>query len=181
MLIGVVDDSDFGNQNVSMNNPQTRVGARGIVCFDEKIAIFNKANKNEFKLPGGGVEDNEDLELAFKREVLEETGCEIDIVCKLGEFEERKTIENFKQTSHVFVANVTKQTEQLNLTEKEKIEGATLLWVALDKAIELVGGCLKNLKPSQFDSVYRTRFMVLRDLKILLYYKDYLNNKKGEA
>lgn len=180
MLIGVVDDSDFGIENVSMNNPQTRVGARGIVCFNGKIAVFNKVNKNEFKIPGGGVENDEELESAFKREVLEETGCEVDIVCKLGEFEERKTIENFKQTSHVFVANVTKQTEQLNLTEKEKIEGANLLWVDLDEAIKLVSGCLEVLKPSKFDSVYRTKFMVLRDLKILLYYKDYLN-KKSEA
>lgn len=180
MLIGVVDDSDFGIENVSMNNPQTRVGARGIVCFNGKIAVFNKVNKNEFKIPGGGVENDEELESAFKREVLEETGCEVDIVCKLGEFEERKTIENFKQTSHVFVANVTKQTEQLNLTEKEKIEGANLLWVDLDEAIKLVSGCLEELKPSKFDSVYRTKFMVLRDLKILLYYKDYLN-KKSEA
>ena len=48
----------------------------------EKIAIFYKSNKNEYKLPGGGMENDENPEEAFKREVLEETGCVVEIVNK---------------------------------------------------------------------------------------------------
>lgn len=66
-----------------MNNSRLRLGARGIaIREDGKIAIFNKSNKNEYKLPGGGLEGEgeEEPEEAFKREVLEEIGCEIKII-----------------------------------------------------------------------------------------------------
>jgi ADP-ribose pyrophosphatase YjhB (NUDIX family) len=66
-----------------MNNSRLRLGARGIdIREDGKIAIFNKSNKNEYKLPGGGLEGEgeEEPEEAFKREVLEEIGCEIEII-----------------------------------------------------------------------------------------------------
>lgn len=66
-----------------MNNSRLRLGARGIaIREDGKIAIFNKSNKNEYKLPGGGLEGEgeEEPEEAFKREVLEEIGCETEII-----------------------------------------------------------------------------------------------------
>lgn len=66
-----------------MNNSRLRLGVRGIaIREDGKIAIFNKSNKNEYKLPGGGLEGEgeEEPEEAFKREVLEEIGCEIEII-----------------------------------------------------------------------------------------------------
>ena len=66
-----------------MNNSRLRLGARGIaIREDGKIEIFNKSNKNEYKLPGGGLEGEgeEEPEEAFKREVLEEIGCEIEII-----------------------------------------------------------------------------------------------------
>ena len=66
-----------------MNNSRLRWGARGrAIREDGKIAIFNKSNKNEYKLPGGGLEGEgeEEPEEAFKREVLEEIGCEIEII-----------------------------------------------------------------------------------------------------
>lgn len=66
-----------------MNNSRLRLGARGIaIREDGKIAIFNKSNKNEYKLPGGGLEGEgeEEPEEAFKREVLEEIWCEIEII-----------------------------------------------------------------------------------------------------
>lgn len=53
-----------------MENPKLRLGARGIVIREYgKIAIFNKSNKNEYKLPDGGLEGEEKPEEAFKREV----------------------------------------------------------------------------------------------------------------
>lgn len=66
-----------------MLNPVIRNGARGIVIRqDGKIAIFYKSNKKQYKLPGGGIENNETPEIAFKREVLEETGCNVEIIKK---------------------------------------------------------------------------------------------------
>lgn len=116
-----ITDEDFGIEPKEMNNPRLRLGSRGIVIREDgKIAVFNKSNKNEYKLPGGGIEGDENPEEAFKREVLEETGCEVEIIKALGTTEECKTLDNFKQISYVFVGKVLKDTKQLNVTEKEK-------------------------------------------------------------
>lgn len=113
-LICKITDEDLGESMIEMNEPRMRYGARGIVIRnDGKIAIFNKSNKNEYKLPGGGMEDDEEPKEAFKREVLEETGCIVDIVDELGTTEEYKSKDNFKQISHVFVGKVKEDTKKL--------------------------------------------------------------------
>ncbi len=167
-LICKITDEDIGEVSVEMNNPRLRRGARGIVIREDgKIAIFNKSNKNEYKLPGGGLEDDENPEEAFKREVLEETGCEVEIIKKLGITEEYKSLDNFKQISYVFVGKVIKDTKNLNVTEKEKDEGAKLLWETPEKGLELIEQCYNKLIASKYESIYHTKFIVMRDKKIL--------------
>lgn len=51
--IRVLVDEDFGLKSILFNNPRTKMGARQIIKNEGKIALFNKANKNEYKLPGG--------------------------------------------------------------------------------------------------------------------------------
>ncbi len=51
------------------------------------------------------MEGNETKENCFKREVLEETGCNVEIISYMGFTEEIKSKMNFIQTSHVFVSN----------------------------------------------------------------------------
>ena len=59
-LICKIIDEDIGEVSVKMDNPRLRLGARGIVVREDgKIAVFNKSNKNEYKLPGGGIEGEE--------------------------------------------------------------------------------------------------------------------------
>lgn len=172
-LIYKVTDTDIGEIPIEMNNPTIRIGARGIVIREDgKIAVFNKANKNEYKLPGGGIEEKEEPEEAFKREVLEETGCEVEIIRDLGTIEEHKSLGNFKQISYVYVAKVIKDTKELYLTEKEKDEGARLLWETPEKSLELIKACYNKILASKYESVYHTKFIVFRDRKILERYME---------
>lgn len=166
-----ITDQDLGLEIKEMINPITRTAARGIVLRDDgKIAIFNKVNKNEFKLPGGGIENDEPPEETFKREVLEETGCLVNIIEKIGTTEEYKNQTNFKQISYVFLGKVIEDTKQLHITDKEKDEGAVLLWETPQRALELITNCYDKLIGSLDESVYQTKFVVLRDRKILEYY-----------
>ena len=177
-LICKLNDEDIGEKYFELKNPELRISARGIVIRDDgKIAIFNKVNKNEYKLPGGGIENNEKPEETFKREVLEETGCIIKIVANLGFTEEYKYQTNFRQISNVFVGKLIEDTKQFNFTQKEKDEGARLLWKMPEKALELITNCYENIVKSDYESVYMTKFVVLRDRKILEYYIDNYKDK----
>ena len=176
-LICKISDSDIGYEYSELNNPKLRMAARGIVIRnDGKIAVFNKSKKNEYKLPGGGMENDENPEQTFKREVLEETGCIVEIIDSLGITEEYKCQSNFKQISTVFVGKVLKDTKHLDITQKEKDEGAKLLWETPQKALELITNCYDKLVETNYESVYTTKFVVLRDRKILEYY---INNNKN--
>ena len=166
-----ITDKDFGIEPIEMKDFRLRKAARGIVIREDgKIAIQNKSNKNEYKLVGGGIEGDEDPKVAFKREALEEAGCEIDIIKEIGITEEYKSLQNLKQISNIFIAKVIKDIHALNLTDKEKSEGAKLLWLEPKEALQLVTNCYDKLLPSDYDDVYDTRFVVLRDRKILEYY-----------
>ena len=170
----VISDKDFNLEEIELDNPRKRIGARGLV-FNEfgEIAVFNKQKKNEYKLPGGGVENSENPQEAFAREVFEETGCSIkDIEC-IGIIEEIQSQENFCQQSYVFISKVNEIGKELYLTQKEKDEGARLLWLNPQKALKMMRECIELLKASNYDSVYRSRFMVLRDCKILEEYLSY--------
>lgn len=174
-IISIIKDSDIRYEGSELNNPKIRYASRGIVIKDDKIAILNKVNKNEFKLPGGGIERNETPEDAFKREVLEETGCEVDITNCLGIIEEHKTLANFKQISYVFVGNVTKDTNECHFTEKEVDEGSKILWTTPKDGLQLITDCFDKIIGSKYEDEYQTKFIVYRDKTIL---EHYLENKK---
>ncbi len=169
--IKIIKDEDFGLKSIEFNNPRIRKGARGIIIREDgKIAIFNKTNKNEYKLPGGGIDPGETPQAAFIREALEETGCKVEIIKELGTIEEHKSLDNFKQISYLFVAKVLENNNSLNLTQKEKDEGARLLWLDKNEALKLITDCINNLKASEYENLYHSKFIVLRDKYILEYY-----------
>lgn len=166
-LICTITDKEINEKSVEMKNPKIRYGARGIVIRkDGKIAVFNKSKKNEYKLSGGGIEENENPKEAFKREVLEETGCIIEIIDELGTTEEYKSQVNFKQKSFVFVGTVLEDTKTLNLTQKEKDECAILTWEYPFKALEIITNSYNNLIVFDYESLYHTKFVLFRDRKI---------------
>src|SRR5574344_2358864 len=169
--INKLTDEDFGLDIVHLDNPRHRYGVRGIVFNkDNKIAILNKTLKNEYKLVGGGIEEDEDPTKAFKREVLEEAGCIVEIDDCLGTFEELKSHDNFKQTSYVYVAHVIKDTKELHFTQKEIDEGAKLLWLNIEDAMKLIKDSEDKLIASKYENVYHTKFIARRDYEILRYY-----------
>lgn len=178
--IKVITDKDFNLLQRKFDNPRIRYGARGIVINHEgKIAIINKTLKNEYKLVGGGIEDNENPVHAFKRETLEETGTIIEINDFLGIIREEKSLDNFIQVSYIYIANVVEDTKKLNFTLKEKKEGTKLLWLDFNMAYKLISESESKLKPSNYDgklSVYHTKFIVRRDAFILEYYKENYKN-----
>ena len=175
ICIGKITDEDFKVKRVQLNNPEHRLGARGIVFNNDlRIAILNKKNKNEYKLPGGGIEEDEDPADAFKREVLEETGCKIEIDECLGTFEEIISVENYKQTSYIFVAHIIENTGKPHYTQKEIEEGSSLCWFKVGEALKLIRESENNIIGSKYENPYHSSFIVKRDYRILKYYVENL-------
>jgi 8-oxo-dGTP diphosphatase len=58
------------------------VGVGAVIVSDDRVLLVRRANepmKGEWSLPGGAVEVGETLQAAVVREVLEETGLEIEV------------------------------------------------------------------------------------------------------
>lgn len=172
--IKVITDLDFDLKPKEFNNPRKRYSARGIIVNNNnEIAILYKSQKNEYKLIGGGIKDDENLSEAFEREALEETGTIIRIKECLGITREEKSQDNFIQISYIYIANVLEDTKKLHLTEKEKKEGSIVLWLEPFKALKLIKESESILKSSKYEgklSIYHTKFIVRRDYEILKYY-----------
>lgn len=175
-VICKLTDIDIGQNYNELVEPKVRLGARSIIRRnDGKIAIFSKSNKNEYKLPGGGIKSEETPQSAFAREVLEETGCIIEIKDNIGITEEYKSKQNFKQISYVFIGDVVEDRGYLSLTDIEISTGGKLLWETPERALDLITSCYDKINADEV-SLYITKFVVLRDRKILKYYiSNYLN------
>ena len=68
-----------------------RMIARAIVVDDEGCFYFVRANRDDdfgkatlIETAGGGVEVGEDLDTAIRRELKEELGADVEVLCKIG-------------------------------------------------------------------------------------------------
>jgi 8-oxo-dGTP diphosphatase len=108
-----------------------RPGAYGIIRNSEAEYAIIRTPKGCF-LPGGGVDEGENVEAALRREVLEETGIGVDVERKVGVAAQylisaREGI-YYKKIGHFYVANFGERVTETFEAEHE------LIWMSFDKA-----------------------------------------------
>ncbi len=59
--------------------PRVLSGVKGLILYGRQVLILLEPN-GRFDLPGGRVETGENMEVALRREIMEETGLSIEIV-----------------------------------------------------------------------------------------------------
>ncbi|UKZ77584.1 hypothetical protein TrVFT333_005308 [Trichoderma virens FT-333] len=114
-----------------------------------QIALIHAKEGSYFKLPGGGIDSNEDHQAAAAREVQEETGAIVSFVPTDGDATINiptagciATTEEFRndlhQISYCYFAKVVNTTGKPNLTEDEIVDGLSHEWVTVEKALDIM-------------------------------------------
>lgn len=115
-----------------------RIAARAVVFdADKNIALLHVQKDGYYKLPGGGMEEGEDIRSTLIRECLEEIGCRVEIDEEIGMTVEYREQHNLKQESYCFIAHVVGEKGTPNFSEKELRDEFKPIWVPLTEAIRL--------------------------------------------
>ena len=87
--------------------------ARAIVTDDEENFYFVRAERDDdfgkatlIETAGGGVEEGEDLRTAIRRELREELGADVDVVCKIGLVSDYYNLVHRHNLNHYFLCRV---------------------------------------------------------------------------
>ena len=155
--------SILGADGMSAKAP--RITARAIVKNQDGLYAVMYADKFKLhSLPGGGVEDGEDVLTALCREVYEETGCVCDEIQELGIVSENRASLDYTQINHYFVVTTNHTSCENHLTKLEQANRTVVKWVAFDKAVRLIN-------EQEFDRV-QAKYLKARDVVALREYSN---------
>jgi 8-oxo-dGTP pyrophosphatase MutT (NUDIX family) len=165
---------ELKDENFPSDNFKIREAARAVVFDDQGLTPLLFVSKHNYhKLPGGGIEEGEDKMQGLRRELLEETGCEIEVEKEIGQIIEYRSAVNFnwrdnlKQTSYCYLGKITKKDNPPSFDKGEIAEGFKLDWFSLDEAIKI----LENDKPDNYEG----SFIQKRDIIFLKKAKEMLS------
>src|SRR5450830_1921296 len=88
-IIKIIWDTDIGANFPVPSVYRERRASRAVVFDrDGNIALLDVSKRGYHKLPGGGIDEGEDILAALNRETMEEIGCTIGNIRELGIIEE---------------------------------------------------------------------------------------------
>lgn len=146
-----------------MSDKAPRLTARAIVKNQD--GLFAVMYSDKFKLhslPGGGVEDDEDVLTALRREVYEETGCVCDEIKELGIVAENRASLDYTQINYYYVVITTHKPGDNHLTESEQASHTVVEWHTFDEMVRLIN-------EQEFDRV-QGKYLKARDVAALKEY-----------
>lgn len=158
----------IGKDGLSQAVP--RLTARAVLMNNNnQYALIHTKGFGIYAFVGGGVEENEDIVTALKREVFEETGCSCDEIIEIGCIIENRNHCNYTQHNYYYFVKTNTAEFNPSFTDSEISYNASLNWYSLEEVIRL----LDNNK----GDTPQKKFLIARD-KIAL--QHYLNEVKND-
>jgi len=159
--IGTINEHNFSKEKIDKLPIRKKV--RGLIYKNKNTLVCIEEDgygaKHLLKLPGGSVEKNESNIKAIKREILEETGYEIDDIECIG------FIENIRKEYilHMtyYVAKTKGKKKELKLTAEEFEVGTTPIEINIELALKRIK---EEYNKGQYNSSLRD-IMVFNELK----------------
>lgn len=173
-LLAVIRDADLpglaaASQGQSIAPPVDgrnyglRQAARAVLTDREgRVALMRVERDDYHKLPGGGIEGDEDVYAALRRELQEEAGANVEIGEALGMTVEYVADHRRKQFSYAYEARLIGAPSAPELTKSEQAAGFAPIWTSPEEALRL----MENDRPK----TYVGAFIRARDLAILRAY-----------
>jgi 8-oxo-dGTP pyrophosphatase MutT (NUDIX family) len=153
-----------------------RAAVRAVVIRGTTLLMVYSPVNKDYKFPGGGVDENENPEIALKREVAEECGMNlIRILQGIGciveyAFPMKGSFDVFKMTSSYYLCEVDSVLEAQRLDQYEEELGFQPVWVDINSAIQANKVILKS-------ETKRSPEWTAREVFMLEYIKEhYLNS-----
>lgn len=146
---------------IEVNSYPVRNAARAVVIdADNLIGLLYVANGQYYKIPGGGIEEGEDRELALGRECREEIGCNIEVIGEIGYISEYRKMFSLKQISYCYFAKVRGEKSKPDFTEEEIRNGFKIVWLPYNEALDAISNSKARTSESSLYMVPRdTRFL----------------------
>lgn len=174
--IAEITDADFGFATPKEKTGKTRFCVRLLMLNNEgELCVIKSEKYGYMQLPGGGIDEGENITDALRRETREETGFLIKDIKPIGyTLEKREDIRNTHDwdldISYVFSASPDKEVGT-NYMDDEIAEGFKPIWIKLEDfineqqsnegKIENYSGCFSNKRDLEiarhFESKVTTR------------------------
>lgn len=128
-------------QSLKNKSVFTRLATRGITFQGSNILLLYTERYEDYSLPGGGLDSDEDHIEGMMRELREETGAQdIKNVKPFGAYEEyrlwhKPDYDIQHMISYCYTCDVNKELGQTNLESYETKNGMRAVWVNIHDAI----------------------------------------------
>ena len=168
--IAEIEDADFGFDTPKEWTDKIRFCVRILLTDEEgKICMVKSEKYGYMQIPGGGIEKNETIKQALRRETEEETGWLISDTRPLGLILERRedvrnTRDWVRYISYVFVAKPERDVGTKYMDD-EIAEGFAPMWIKLE---DIIAGL--EADEGHIES-YSGNFSNRRDLLIAKYFQ----------
>lgn len=140
---------------------------KAIIINDEnKIALVGNKENDYLLLPGGGIDEGEDLQSGVVRECLEEIGYAVRIINEVGVIDDYRPRDKKHCINYCYTTKIIGGDGISIHTNDEAKIGMYTKWVDIKEALEIFKKQRSDLNDKKV-AFYNTGFNILRDLMFL--------------